>query len=173
MTIEIARHENAGLLAANLAAVKRIERWLKASLDAYQTIDVETVLSSGKYRALVEHAHVRGFRVRMIYVLLRTAALQIERVRIRVVGGGHDVPEEKIRSRRTRSFEQLAWFAEHVDQLDIFDNSAGDPELMATKLAGAPIVWHRRPPAPLRAELVAAGIGESLPPLRSSAKDGG
>ena len=44
------------LLAANLASVERIEAWLYASLNAHQTIGVETVLSTAKYRALVEHA---------------------------------------------------------------------------------------------------------------------
>ena len=172
LTVDIAKSEHAEPLAANLAAVQRIEAWLNASLDVYQTIGVETVLSSPKYRALVDRAHERGFQVRMIYVLLRSAALQIERVRIRFAGGGHDVPEDKIRSRRTRSFEQLAWFAKVVDRLDVFDNSSGEPELMASKSQGHDLVWHRRPPAALRAELAAAGI-ENLPPVRASAKSRG
>ena len=101
----------------------------------------------------------------MIYVLLNSARRQIARVRGRVADGGNDVPEDKIRGRRTRSFEQLAWFDEHVDRLDLFDNSASVPVMMATKAAGGSLVWHRRPPGPLRAELAAAGL-TSLPPLR-------
>lgn len=165
LTVSIADGESLALLAANLAAVQRIEAWLETSIDVYQTIGVETVLSSPKYRALVARAHAKGFDVRMIYVLLNRVELQIERVRVRVQTGGHNVPDAKIRARRTRSFEQLAWFAEHVDQLIVFDNSAGEPELMATRTGGAALVWHRRPPAPLRAELAAAGL-EGLPPLR-------
>ena len=168
LTVDIAAGEKLETTPANLAAVERIEAWLNASLNVYQTIGVETVLSSSKYRRLVERAHDRGFQVRMIYVLLRTAELQIERVKLRVQNGGHDVPEDKIRSRRTRSFEQLAWFARTVDRLDIFDNSSGEPELMATKV-GTALVWHRRPPAALRAELAAAGV-EGLPLARGSAK---
>src|SRR3954469_4352030 len=38
---------------ANIEAVKRIETWLAASIDAHQSIGVETVLSTGKYRRLV------------------------------------------------------------------------------------------------------------------------
>ncbi|QXQ07737.1 zeta toxin family protein [Sphingosinicellaceae bacterium] len=172
LTSHIVEQEQLDLTAANLAAVQRIEHWLNGSLDVYQTIGVETVLSSPKYRELVLRAQSKGFETRMLFVLLKTVAMQIERVRIRVRGGGHDVPEDKIRSRRTRSFEQLAWFAEHVDRLAVFDNSAREPELMATKALGRTIVWHHRPPGPLRAEFVAAGI-ENLPPVRASAKSRG
>ncbi len=166
LTEHIGKNERIDLAAANLAAVQRIEQWLNTSLDVYQTIGVETVLSSDKYQKLVERAQARGFVVRMIYVLLRSAELQIERVRLRVENGGHDVPEDKIRARRTRSFEQLAWFAAHVDTLDLLDNSEGAPVLMATKYSNRPIVWHRRPPAPLRAEFTAAGVADLPPPSR-------
>ena len=169
LTQHIVEHEVLDLNAANLAAVQRIELWLNTSLEVYQTIGVETVLSSPKYQTLVERAQARGFEVRMMFVLLQSAELQLERVRIRVASGGHDVPEDKLRSRRNRSFEQLAWFAGRVDRLTIFDNSAGEPELMASKRVASPLVWHRRPPAPLRAELEAAGV-QDLPPLRTSLK---
>lgn len=131
LTASIVEQERLAPDTANLAAVQRIEHWLKASIEVYQTIGVETVLSSDKYRTLVETAHVHGFEVRMIYVLLRSAALQIERVALRVSEGGHDVPREKIVSRRAKSFAQLLWFMRHVDQLLIFDNSTGEPELAA------------------------------------------
>lgn len=129
---------------ANLAAVQRIQRWLEASLDTYQTIGVETVLSSSKYRSLVTSARQRGFRVRMIHVLLRSADLQIERVNLRVSEGGHDVPVDKIIARRVRSFEQFAWFAGHVDDCYVYDNSTGEPDLALAKVSGGPL-WQFEP----------------------------
>ncbi|HYN45859.1 MAG TPA: AAA family ATPase, partial [Allosphingosinicella sp.] len=94
--------EREGLLLdeANLAAVQRIERWLNESIDVYQTIGVETVLSSPKYRPLVERARQRGFEIRIIYIVLKSVELQAERIGIRVSEGGHDVPIAKIASRR-------------------------------------------------------------------------
>ncbi|HEY5072617.1 MAG TPA: AAA family ATPase [Caulobacteraceae bacterium] len=118
---------------ANLEAVRRIERWLYASVDAHQTIGVETVLATGKYRSLVDRAHEQGFRVRLIYVLLENGDLNVARVRDRVFKGGHDVPEQSIRSRRTRSFGQLSWFFDHADQADILDNSGAEPRLVVRK----------------------------------------
>ena len=66
----IVDEERMDLLPANLAAVQRIEAWLSTSIDAYQTIGVETVLSTPKYRRLVEQAKARGFSVNLIYVFL-------------------------------------------------------------------------------------------------------
>lgn len=118
---------------ANLAAVKRIEVWLRASLRAHQSVGVETVLSTDKYRKLVRLAYKHGFRVRMIYVVLSDVALNIERVRLRVAKGGHDVPAERIRDRRRRSFGELPWFLVHVDDVEVLDNSGAEPVLVARK----------------------------------------
>lgn len=165
LTQHIVEHEALALLDANLAAVQRIETWLHGSLDVYQTIGVETVLSSDKYRRLLTEAQARGFEVRMLYVLLKSPELQIERVRIRVADGGHDVPEDKIRSRRSRSLAQLAWFAGRVDQLLIFDNSTAEPALIASKSPDKPLRWHQRPAKALHAELVVAGLPVPALPL--------
>lgn len=158
LTAKIVEQEGFALDAANLAAVQRIEAWLNTSVDAYQTIGVETVLSSSKYRDLVERAQERGFEVRMIYVLLQTVEQQIERVRLRVSEGGHDVSEDKIRARRTRSFEQLAWFMKRVDRLFVFDNSGSEPDLLLIGARDHPTLWMQAVPDDLRDILSANGI---------------
>ncbi len=81
---------------ANLEAVIRIEAWLKASIKAHQSIGVETVLSTDKYRRLVD---------------------------LRVRKGGHDVPTIKIEERWKRSLNQLPWFLTEADWALLFDNS--------------------------------------------------
>lgn len=62
LTAKIVEEERLEPAAANLTAVQRVEAWLYASLDTYQTIGVETVLSSPKYRALVERAQAGASR---------------------------------------------------------------------------------------------------------------
>lgn len=164
LTAKIVESECADLETANLTAVQRIEKWLETSIDAYQTIGVETVLSSGKYRRLVERAHERGFEVRMIYVVLTSLELQLRRIRRRVAEGGHDVPAEKVASRRARSFEQLAWFAQRVDRCWIFDNSTGEPELVVAKGAEG-VLWQFRAFAfDLETALLESGV--DLRPLK-------
>lgn len=145
LTAKIVESEALPLDRANLEAVQRIEQWLEISLGTYQTIGVETVLSSSKYRRLVELAQLRGFEVRMIYVFLDSLDRQFERIKLRVASGGHDVPRIKVAERRTRSFEQLAWFAAKVDKLFLFDNSSGEPELAAARIYGPLWVLRQLP----------------------------
>jgi predicted ABC-type ATPase len=136
LTARIQAVEKLSLRKANMQAVERIYTWLEASIAAHQTVGVETVLSTGKYRDLILTAKKRHFEVRLIYVILKSAALNIERVGIRVAEGGHDVPKRKIIERRERSLQQLPWFLEHADGAWLYDNSSSKPRLIGTKFNG-------------------------------------
>jgi predicted ABC-type ATPase len=138
---------NPDLLTARIQAVEKLSlrkvlkpsvasTWLEASVAVHQTVRVETVLSTGKYRELVLAAKKRNFEVRLIYVILKSASLNVERVRIRVAEGGHDVPKHKIIERRERSLQQLPWFLEHADGAWLYDKSSSKPRLIATKIDG-------------------------------------
>ena len=132
---------------ANLQSVIRIEAWLRASVAAYQTIGVETVLSTPKYRPLVTSARKKGFEVRLIYVVLNDVSKNIERVHLRVLSGGHDVPEDKIITRYQRSLRQLPWFLKNSDRAWVFDNSGPKPEIIATKQRDVVTVYPSAFPA--------------------------
>lgn len=123
LTSRIRSFEKTSLRKANKEAVDRIEAWLEASIHAHQSVGVETVLSTSKYRRLVRLAKRRSFEIRLIYVILESSELNIQRVRLRVKKGGHSVPEEKIRARWTRSLRQLPWFLNQADRALLFDNS--------------------------------------------------
>ena len=134
LTERIRQIERLKPTAANIAAVTRIYSWLEASISAHQTIGVETVLSTDKYRALVLAAKAHGFEVRLIYILLRSAELSVERVKLRVGKGGHHVPTTKIHQRRKRSLQQLPWFLKNADLAWKFDNSGAKPAQIAQKV---------------------------------------
>jgi predicted ABC-type ATPase len=136
LTARIQQVEGLPLRAANLQAVQRIEAWLEASIRAHQTVGVETVLSTDKYRRLVVAAKSLLFEVRLTYVILATPEQSIDRVRLRVAKGGHDVAKDRIVARYVRSLEQLPWFLERADQASIFDNSGASPQLIGQKKAG-------------------------------------
>jgi predicted ABC-type ATPase len=133
LTVRLRTSEGMEGAPANLAAVTRIEAWVDASIDVHQTIGVETVLSTPKYRRLVLKAKERGFEVRLIYVYVDTLERQLERIRLRVAKGGHDVPAEKVAARRTRSFAEFPWFFWEADQALVFDNSGAELTLVAWK----------------------------------------
>lgn len=137
LTARIREQETLDQAAANLASVQRIEKWLFASIATHQTVGVETVLSTGKYRKLVRAAKRRGFRIKLIYLVLESAALNVERVRSRVATGGHDVPEAKIVARRASSLSQLPWFMSQADYALILDNSGSTPIDVAVWRPGA------------------------------------
>jgi predicted ABC-type ATPase len=163
LTVRLKDAENLDLLDANLAAVLRIETWLDASIGVHQTIGVETVLSTQKYRRLVEKAQARDFEVCFVYVYLQTAEMQLERIRARVAKGGHDVPSDKVVSRRARSFEQLPWFFWQADRAWIFDNSGDEPELVASRHARSQptsFIDHGSLPEELAGSLLVAGMSK-------------
>lgn len=146
---------------ANLEAVRRIERWLYASIEAHQTVGVETVLSTPKYRSLVLAAKQRNFTIRLIYVLLSSGELNIERVRLRVAKGGHDVSSDKILERRERSLDQLPWFLAQADDAWLFDNSNAKPRLISTKNKGQIKLASAALPEIQRAAKLASNAGQS------------
>lgn len=136
LTVRLKEAERLDLLSANLAAVQRIEAWLDKSIEVHQTIGVETVLSSPKYRRLVDKAKGHGYEICFVYVYVKSVEIQLDRIRARVAKGGHDVPPDKVASRRKRSFEQMPWFFWKADRAWIFDNSRDKPELMGQRNVG-------------------------------------
>lgn len=152
LTRRIQHVEQLPLAVANLQAVIRIEAWLQASIEAHQTVGVETVLSTNKYRRLVLAAKQRQFEFRLIFIMLSSPEINIERIRLRVSKGGHDVPEDKVRSRWTRSLEQLPWFLHQADQAALFDNSGAVPRLIGRKQEGSTTL-DPTAPLPLRRAL--------------------
>jgi len=151
LTLRIREVEGLSQDDANLAAVQRIETWLDASIQAHQSVGVETVLSTDKYRRLVEKAKQLGFEFRLIYVALDSVDRNIERVALRVRKGGHDVPRDKIVKRYTGSLAQMPWFVAEADQASIFDNSGASPKRIAEKSDGILTVESDALPAVLEA----------------------
>jgi predicted ABC-type ATPase len=132
LTLRIQDVEGLALIDANRAAVERIEAWL----DVHKSVGVETVLSTAKYRRLVAKAKALGFAMWLIYVVLDSPDRNVERVRLRVSKGGHDVAENKIHSRYQRSLAQFPWFLDQADEAWIYDNSGAQPRRIGEKSGG-------------------------------------
>ena len=140
LTAHIASKERIAFQEANIETLNRIQKWLRISIRTYKTVGVETVLSTPKYRRLVKLAKAHGFEIRLLYVTLETAEMNIKRVQSRVKKGGHGVPTNKIVERRERSFKQLPWFLDQADFALIYDNSAKKPKLIGKKENGTIII---------------------------------
>ncbi len=145
LTARLGEFENLAANEANLAAVSRIETWLYSSIEVHQTVGVETVLSTDKYKRLVAFAKAKGFEFWLIYVALDSVERNIKRVEIRVKKGGHHVPPDKIRDRYTRSLANLKWFLGAADRAWVYDNSGADPKQVASKENGV-VKRHAKAP---------------------------
>jgi predicted ABC-type ATPase len=115
------------LQRCNLAAAEKVFAEVRRLLDCGEAVAVETVLSTDKFRPVVEKLRREGGIFNLIYVGLRSPELSRQRVAIRVAKGGHPVPEEKLAGRWQRSLEHLPWFASRADHFFIYDNSDSDP----------------------------------------------
>lgn len=85
---------------------------------------METVFSMPDKLDLLQRAREAGYYIICFFVMTRHPDINVQRVADRAARGGHDVPEDKVRSRYVRSMRQLASLPELCDELYVFDNSA-------------------------------------------------
>lgn len=114
----------------------------------------ETVFSHPSKVELVRQATACGYLVRL-HVVLVPVELSVARVAERVVRGGHDVPETKIRERHARLWTCVAQAREDADRTVFYDNSvAAQPfREVARYVEGRPMGtpgWPRWAPDELR-----------------------
>jgi predicted ABC-type ATPase len=95
----------------------------------------ETVASHESKIDLVRQALDAGCYVHLVVVAV-PEEYSVQRVRLRVEAGGHDVPEEKIRSRWQRLWRKVIAMIELADSAEVFDNSGPGPATIATFVAG-------------------------------------
>lgn len=90
----------------------------------------ETVLSTSRNVELLKKAKHLGYWIEVVFVLTSDAEINVLRVKDRVRKGGHDVPEEKIRSRYVRSLANLSELLKFCDVVNVVDNSTDKAELI-------------------------------------------
>jgi predicted ABC-type ATPase len=132
---------NADLIAAGLspfqpgAAAIRAGRIMLSEIGRLATrgesFAFETTLSGRSYAKMIPRWRQDGYRVELVFLRLRSAALAIKRVRQRVRQGGHHVAPDIIRRRFNAgwaNFESL--YRPLVDSWELYDNSSDTPRLL-------------------------------------------
>jgi len=113
---------------ANSAAWRQGKRLLERAISERLDFAFETTLGGRTIARLLDRALSEKIEVRLWYVGLATPELHIARVRSRVVAGGHDIPEAKIRERYESSRLNLVDLMPKLTELRVYDNSEeGDP----------------------------------------------
>jgi predicted ABC-type ATPase len=135
--------------AAGIAADTRAKL-----IDLGRSFIAETVFSHPSKLDLIQAARHADFTV-VLHVVLIPEDLAVERVRHRVLAGGHDVPEAKIRQRHRRLWAPVAEAIALSDLATVYDNSRLRGPRIAARLSGGLTVgapdWPAWAPEILRA----------------------
>ena len=100
----------------------------------------ETTLATKTYKDKVLNAKKEGYFVTLLFFWLKNTELAKERVKTRVLEGGHNIPEDIIERRYLNGIINLFdIYLPIVDQVLIFDNSEGKHKLIAEKNFGEEI----------------------------------
>ncbi|MDF2832340.1 zeta toxin family protein [Chryseobacterium indoltheticum] len=110
--------------------LKRINELLSEN----ENFAFETTLSTRSYKNKIIEAKTKGYRVTLLFFWLQSTELAKERVKTRVLEGGHNIETAIIERRYQRGIENLFdIYLPIVDGALIFDNSEGMHELIADK----------------------------------------
>lgn len=115
-------------IRASRIMLERINELIEKGSD----FGVETTLATRTLLHVIEAAKSRGYLVFLIFLWLRMPELAIERVRLRVASGGHNVPEQIIRRRYDLGIRNLTErYIPVCDFWMIIDNSHTSSEMIA------------------------------------------
>ncbi|WAC39125.1 zeta toxin family protein [Pedobacter sp. SL55] len=110
--------------------LNRINELLKNN----ESFAFETTLATKSYKGKIAEAQQKGYTVTLLFFWLQSIELAKERVKTRVIEGGHNILPEVIERRYVRGIENLFdIYLPIVDGAFIFDNSNGNHELLAQK----------------------------------------
>ncbi len=108
---------------SDLDAAQIAEHLRESAVEEKADFTFETVLSTRRNLDLLIRAKEKGYFIRCFYVLTADVEVNVARVRIREMQGGHGVPEEKIRSRYKKALKLVPELTEVCDILHIYDNT--------------------------------------------------
>jgi predicted ABC-type ATPase len=123
------RYVNADDLASSLQlgayeAAELANQIRRTLLERGESFIFETVFSDpvGDKIEFLQAAHDQGYAVALVFVEIPDVATSQERVSIRVAQGGHDVPDEKLELRFSRTRANLDRAIARLPLVFVFDN---------------------------------------------------
>jgi predicted ABC-type ATPase len=110
----------------NRIAFEKAEELRLSMLAGRLSFCTETVFSDphGAKLEFLRKAGASGYAVFLVFIGLSDPELSLARVMQRVEGGGHDIPDDKVRGRYPRTLANLRAAVPVVDEAFLFDNSS-------------------------------------------------
>ncbi|WP_395015663.1 hypothetical protein [Dongia sp.] len=109
-------------LAAGRTTLTNIARQISQA----DTFALETTLSGLSTLTTMRRAQAAGYMIDLSYLCLDSPDLNRTRVAMRVAAGGHDIPDEDIFRRYSRSLRNLPAAVALADRARVFDNTRGE-----------------------------------------------
>lgn len=109
------------------------------ALGATRRVDFgfETTLSGHGHMKLIRDLKKVGYQCHIFYLWVPRVELALDRVRVRVLKGGHDVPDAVVRRRFDRSIRNfLRNYRLLADSWTLFNNSGEMPTIIASEADG-------------------------------------
>ena len=116
---EIKKH----IKCSDIEAAKLAEEQRETLLSEGKNFCFETVLSTDRNLNLLKRAKDKGYFIKCFYILTADPAINVARVKLRVLSGGHDVPEDKIISRYDKALDLIPELVSVCDICNIYDNT--------------------------------------------------
>ena len=113
----------ASLGCTNLEASLKADTLKRIHLETLQDFSFETVLSTERNLNLLKDAKSSGYFIKCFYILTADPMINVARVGMRVISGGHDVPRDKIISRYHRALHLIPELVNICDICHVYDNS--------------------------------------------------
>jgi predicted ABC-type ATPase len=132
---------------SSVAAARQVLGSARQHIESCESFAVETTLAGQGYLQMMLEARTRGFEVVLIYIGTERVEINLARIRNRVLAGGHDVPEDDVRRRYKRSFENLGKAISQADHTVLFDNSTEEGYRLIAVLGPAENHWFTPLPA--------------------------
>ena len=121
---------------SDLEAAQEAERLRELCFSERRSFTFETVLSTERNLDLLSRVKAAGFHVESVFVLTADSELNVFRVKSRELSGGHTVPPDKIRSRYTKSLNNISKLLALSDVFRLVDNTAQSEILFIKDEAG-------------------------------------
>jgi predicted ABC-type ATPase len=99
-------------------------------LQERQTFTFETVMSSRDKVDFMKEAKQQGYRVYLYFIATDDPEINLNRVRSRVILGGHPVPDDKVKKRYRESIDLMTEACDVAHRAYIFDNSGSSHKLL-------------------------------------------
>ena len=115
---------------SNIEAAKIVDKKRYEAIANKKDFTFETVLSSEYKLDILRKAKEEGYFIKCVFVLTVNPRINVARVKARVAQGGHDVDEEKIISRYTKSLNNIKELLLLCDIMHVYDNTVSPTRII-------------------------------------------